>query len=155
MKVFSALLIQIIMPFLFLSCNNSPSKHDDTKNKTAIPADPIKVHVENRTASDSSKENTMDLTAMFVEFTLGDASHFVFKDKSGKDWDFAENKDTHFGFAVEVPKNKVNEKNQGWASNKALQGKWFDIKYMYITQTEYPDGPMAKVPVIIEAKMQQ
>jgi hypothetical protein len=87
-----------------------------------------------------------------VEFTLGDASHYIFKDSAGKTWDFADNKDSHSAFAIEVPAKKANEKNQGFSSNKALQGKWFRIRYSYSMQPQYQDGPMANVPIIMEAK---
>ena len=101
------------------------------------------------------QDTTKTITAKFVEFTLGDASHFVFEDKSGKQWDFAANKDTHYTFEQELPEGQADESNQGWTSNQALQGKWFDLKYAFVSQPEYQDGPMASVPVILEAKQKE
>lgn len=85
---------------------------------------------------------------MFKEFSLGDASHYIFKDKAGKIWDFADCKDKQFSFGVELPASKANTENQGWSSNKTLQGKWFELTYEYVSQPEYQDGPMAKMPII-------
>ena len=155
MKAISTRVIQIMLASVFLACNNATTKPDEANNKLVTPPDTSKTSKENKKAGDSTKENAMHITAMFIEYTLGDASHYSFKDKSGKNWDFADNEDAHYKFAEELPKNKANSTNQGWGSKKQLQGKWFDIKYIYRIQPQYPDGPMAKVPVIIEATLTQ
>ncbi len=153
MKTVNKLILQMLLASAFFSCNNSTTKPGQTNDTLVTPADSSKKIAVIKNAGDSSKENAMSVTAMFIDFTLGDASHFTFKDQSGKTWDFADNEDSTYKFAQELPKNKSNATNQGWGSDKTLQGKWFNIKYIYRNQPEYPDGPMAKVPVIIEAKL--
>ena len=137
----------ILLAATLLACNNSASKQEDT-NKT----DSAKTGIENKIVPDTLKRATTSITAQFVDFTQGDASHFIFKDDTGKDWDFGGNEDGVFKFAMELPKNKANETNQGWGPDKKLQGKWFNISYIYRDQPEYPDGPIAKVPIIISVK---
>lgn len=139
--------ITVLFASALFSCKDSAKKQDETKTT----ADSSKTVTETKTAADSSK-NSMKLTAQFVEFSLGDASHFIFKDQSGKSWDFSGNEDSTYKFGVELPKNKTNESNQGWGSNTVLQGKWFDITYVYRNQPEYQDGPMGKVAVITQVK---
>ena len=129
------------------SCNDSSKKQEETKTT----ADSSKTVREIKPAADTAK-NSMQVSAQFVEFSLSDASHFIFKDQSGKSWDFGGNEDKSFAFNIELPKNKTNDSNQGWGSNTALQGKWFDITYVMRDQPEYQDGPMAKVAVITQVK---
>jgi hypothetical protein len=139
MKTLIILVLQILLGLALFSCNQPTAKQGEAS--TEMP-----------TAADSSTvKNVEVLTAKFIEFELGDAPHFIFEDQSGKTWDFAGNEDPHYPFAEELPENLANETNQGWTSDKSLQGKWFDIKYEYRTQPEYPDGPMASVPIILEA----
>jgi hypothetical protein len=140
--------VSLLLTTALFSCNNSSTKDEDNKKQ----ADTSKAVVENKMPADSSK-NSMQLSAMFVEFTMGDASHFMFKDGAGKTWDFDENEDTSYRFAVELPKDKTNETNQGWSANKAFLGKWFNLTYVYRNQPAYPDGPMAKVAVITQVKL--
>jgi hypothetical protein len=149
MKPAISLTATILLAVLFLSCDNSATKQEDAiKKDSSLPV------TENKIKIDSNTERPLTLTAQFVDFTLGDASHFIFKDKAGKSWDFGDNKDSLFKFAAELPKNKANEMNQGWGPDKRLQGKWFDITYIYKDQPEYTDGPMAKVPIIISVRSQ-
>ena len=135
--------ILILLATALFSCKDSVKKQEEIKTT----ADSSKTITETKPAADSSK-NSMQVTAQFVDFSLGDASHFIFKDKAGKSWDFGGNEDSTYKFGVELPKNKTNDSNQGWGSNTALQGKWFNITYTYKDQPEYQDGPMAKVAVI-------
>lgn len=135
----------IVALFLALSaCNNNTSKEEkifNAKNDSTLQ------NVKKNNATDSS----LSLKAKFTNFQLGDASHYIFTDEKGNEWDFADSRDINFKFAIELPNDKANEQNQGFAPNKKLVGKWFTIRYVYNTQPQYPDGPMAKVPVIIEA----
>ena len=147
MRLIKPFVIPVLLVSTLISCNNSDPKKEETKAVT----DSTKTVVANKNAADSSK-NTLQLTAQFVNFTLGDASHFMFRDESGKEWDFAANEDTAYKLAVELPKKLSNEKNQGWAPDKAMQGKWFRLSYIYRTEPQYPDGPMAKVAVITQVK---
>jgi len=134
-----------------LSCN--PGKGTDIKvDSTATAIDTAKKTAEVKApVTDSS----LQVTAKFVDYTLGDASHFSFEDKTGKEIEFGDNEDTLTKFAVELPKNKANETNQGWGSNKTLQGKWFSIKYVIKKLPQYQDGPLADIKVIVEAKPAQ
>ena len=92
------------------------------------------------------------LKVKFVDFHLGDASHFVFVDEGGKEWEFADIEDTSLVFAVELPESQADETNQGWAPNKTLVGKWFEITYAIRRQPQYTDGPMVDVKVITAVK---
>lgn len=144
----------LFVAILISSCNNSAAKQEATTANAVTKTDTAKIVAETP-AKDTAKEEVLTLNAMFVSFTLGDAEHFTFKDKSGKMWDFRGSDEPTLKFAEELPEAKANETNQGWTSNKALQKKWFDLKYVCRMQPEYIDGPMAKVPIIIEAKMQK
>ena len=121
-----------------LACENKSATTDKTaETTTAVTAD---------------SEKTTALKAKFVSFTLGDAAHFEFDDASGKHWDFADCRDTTVNFAIELPSKEANSENQGWGAAKELQGKWFDLEYKMVEMPEYPDGPMANLPVIVTAK---
>ena len=143
-KVFVCFLVAT----LFACNSNSPTTADATA-ETGTPA------ADSMTATPAANETVMTLNAMFVEFSLGDAEHYSFKDKTGKDWDFGGCDDASVQFSQELPEAEANESNQGWTSNKALQGKWFDLKYVVRQQPQYLEGPIGDVPVIVEAKQVQ
>ena len=147
MKIIKFAAIQLLILFIVASCNNNRTKQKETKDTTSIAS----IDSSKKPAVDPSKKNELSITAMFVEFSLGDASHYIFKDKVGKIWDFADCKDKKFLFGVELQASKANSENQGWTSNKTLQGKWFELTYKYVTQPEYQDGPITKVPIITKA----
>ena len=151
MKTLKVIVIQLFVLFVVFSCNNTSEKRKETKDTTNITL----TDSSKKIAINSSKKNEQNITAMFVEFSLGDASHYTFKDKAGKIWDFADCKDKQFTFGIELPASKASTENQGWASNKTLQGKWFELTYEYVTQPEYEDGPMVKVPIITKASLKQ
>ena len=92
------------------------------------------------------------IRAKFVEFELGDASHFIFEDETGKIWDFGGNDNTEYQFAQEVPEEEADESNQGWGSDPKLQEKWFDIGYYETEREQYIDGPIGTVFIISEVK---
>lgn len=138
-------LLALFLMAALVACQNTASKSGDA---TDTPAD-----TENTEAPAPSEEKIMTLTAQFVEFSLGDAEHYLFKDKAGKTWDFGGCVDENVQFAEELPAEQADETNQGWGSNKKLQNKWFDLKYAIRQQPQYIDGPVGDVPVIIEAKM--
>ncbi len=92
---------------------------------------------------------TKTLTAKFVDFSLGDASHYIFEDKTGKTWDFDDNRATNIALSQELPEKEANETNQGWAPNKKMVGKWFNISYEIRTGPLYQDGPIGKIKVIV------
>ena len=151
MKTIKFVAIQLLILFVLASCNNTPTKEKETKDTTVVSS----IDSSKKQVADTSKKNELTITAMFVEFSLGDASHYTFKDQTGKIWDFADCKDKQFSFGIELPAKKTNTENQGWSSNKTLQGKWFELTYEYVTQPEYQDGPMVKVPVITKASLKQ
>ena len=145
-KIKTIALSFLLMTALF-SCNNDSTKKEDDKQTV----DTSKT-VTKETRPVDSTNMTMVVKAKFVDFTLGDASHYMFKDENGKDWDFAENHDSTYKFSVELPKAKSNESNQGWGSDKALQGKWFRITYANKTLQQSEGGPMVKALVIVSVK---
>lgn len=139
----------ILFALLFVAlaaCQNSGAKQEEATENTEANTE---------TADTAKEEKVLSLHARFVEFTLGDAAHFVFEDKSGNQWDFGGCDDTSLEFAKELSIAETNEINQGWTSNASLQNKWFDLKYVVRQQPMYIDGPIGDVMVIIEAKAAQ
>ena len=154
MKAFKTVALQVLIVLALFSCNDSAIKQGD--DKTVVATDSSKpVEANKNVATPSTKENVMNITAKFVEFSLGDISHYIFEDKAGKSWDFTDCNDSSYKFAVELPKNKANETNQGWASEKKLQGKWFDIKYVNKDGRELTNGNMDSIAVILEVKIKE
>ena len=155
MKSFKTIFYQIILVFALVSCNNAVKKQETSSQNVVAGIDSTNQISETKAAEEAKKEAALTLSAMFVEFTLGDAEHYTFKDKAGKTWDFGSCDDEKVKFYVELPEAQANEDNRGFTSNKALQKKWFDLKYVIREQPQYQDGPVAKVPVIIEATIQK
>ncbi len=151
MKLIKTFILPLLVVSVCFSCNNAGSKPNTTTQNGVATIDSIKAISEGKRTKDTAKEEILSITAMFVDFTLGDAEHYTFTDKAGKTWEFGGCDDKKNQFAVELPEAQANEANQGFGGNKALQKKWFDLKYVIRTQPEYQDGPMAKVPIIVEA----
>lgn len=145
------------------SCTNNISTAPENKTevtpsvespqpKTEIPA----TDVEEKTESELTPEDgTKTIIAKFVKFSLGDASHYIFKDESGDTWDFGGCDSKNFIFENELDESESNSDNQGWGSNKELQGKWFVISYYQKEEPLYIDGPIGMVNVIKEVKLKQ
>ncbi len=136
--------ILFLLGILFqYGCMTDPSGEGEYDRDSVITA-PI----------DASKHDSIIIVkAKFMGFELGDASHFTFEDAEGNVLDFAGCEEKDFEFAMELNADKQNEQNQGWTSNPDLKGKWFNLKYIYRNQPQYPDGPMGRVPVIVKAEM--
>ena len=56
---------------------------------------------------------------------------------------------------MELQSEKQNEENQGWKTNPDLKNKWFEIKYSYRNQPKYQDGPVMKVPIILQVELSE
>jgi hypothetical protein len=95
------------------------------------------------------------IVAKFVDFSLGDAEHYAFEDKSGVAWEFGGNKAESMAFGEALPSEAANASNQGWGPNKQLVGKWFNITYEVRSIPQYQDGPMGDVQVIVAATAAQ
>ena len=145
MKLSSIAFLPIGMAALFFSCKSSTSKKKEEP----------KIDTTQKIAVDTTSVKEKHAIARFDEFSLGDASHFMFTDESGAKLDFGGNEDTLYKFAEELPANKANETNQGWTSDKKLQGKLFDITYVIRTQPLYIDGPMGEVSIITKATLKE
>ncbi len=127
--------------FLLLSgCGDAASTSDAAGSDNEIPEH----------ASDAELKT---IRAKFVEFELGDASHYIFEDEAGERWDFGGNDDPDYEFAMEVPEEEADESNQGWGSDADLQGKWFDIGYYEDEREMYIDGPVGTVNIIAEVTL--
>lgn len=137
------ILTAILLATVLLACNGNAPKPEETADV---------VTTADTTAAAATNDQVLTLTAKFVDFELGDASHYSFVDKAGKTWDFGRCEDESLDFAKELPESEANETNQGWTSNKDLQGKWFDLKYVIKQEEMYIDGPVGDVKVILEAK---
>lgn len=156
MKKIKCVAIPLLIIFIAASCNNNIPKEKETKDTIVVASiDSSNKPATAKPTSDSSSKKELMITAMFVDFSLGDASHFTFKDKNNKIWDFAKCTDEKFQFAMELPASKADESNQGWSANKKLQGKWFQLTYEFVMQPEYQDGPIAKVPIITKVSLVQ
>lgn len=99
-------------------------------------------------ASHAASAAKLSLTAQFVDFSLGDAEHYMFKDKDDKEWEFNGCQDKKIGFAYELPEKEANSDNQGWGPNKSLVGKWFKLSYQIKKQPRYEGGPPEAVKII-------
>ena len=134
MKTVKILLAQLLIIVIISSCNNTAVQQKEIKDTLVITSpDTSQKPIVAKPITDTTNKNELNITAMFIDFSLGDAAHYTFKDKAGKVWDFADCKDKQYAFGVELPASKANEANQGWASNKNLQGKWFMLTYNYVT----------------------
>ena len=158
----------LLAGIFFVSCDNSPSssatKTSQAEDTTSIetPVQPQElgeesiVDSETPTESESEKDNkTFKLTAKFLEFSLGDASHYIFEDEAGKRWDFGQCEAKNYIFEQELEASEINSDNQGWGSNEDLQGKWFEITYHKEEQPLYIDGPMGTVDVISKVTLKK
>jgi hypothetical protein len=150
MKPISSLVVPILLVLALFSCKNAEKKPENVN--VAPPKDSVKMATSIPSKTDTLKESVLALTAMFVDFSLGDAEHFNFKDKTGKTWDFGGCDENNIQFSQELPAAQTTESNQGWGSNKNLQKKWFNLRYVLRNQPQYEGGPMTKVPIIVEAK---
>lgn len=153
MKVYKILWVQVFSVILFISCNEAATTKSNNE-KIASPPDTLKINPAEKNEINAN-DKTLSITAKFIDFSLGDIPHYNFIDKTGKFWDFTDNKETQYKFSAELPANKANETNQGWTSDKTLQGKWFNIKYTYVDGRKLTDGNMDTVAIILEAKMKQ
>lgn len=131
---------------------NSQSDSPNTDN-TKLPQESSNGNQEQAPPRSVDFEEEI-LNAKFIEFELGDASHYIFEDEYGKAWDFAGCEGPNCDFAMELPAEEADETNQGWSSNSKLQGKWFNLSY-YATERElYIDGPVGTVYIISSAKIE-
>ncbi len=151
------LFLLLSLAFLFSCAGNGERKNEKgpipiTKKST----DSTQVIVDTKPNLETELKNesgngSFTLKAKFLSFRLGDAEHYEFEDESGKYWDFAGSKNKTFYFSQELNENEADESNQGWGSNKELQGKWFLLTVIKVEQPEYIDGPMVMANIIQEA----
>ncbi|MFT6138456.1 MAG: hypothetical protein ACJA0U_001234 [Salibacteraceae bacterium] len=123
----------------------------DTKEYNLETADAKNVSTD--TVQPQTEKALLTIEAQFIDFFLGDASHFNFVDISGETWDFAGCNSQDFEFERILDTAEINSKNQGWGSTKELQGKWFKISYSLEERAQYIDGPIVTVKIIQEAEL--
>lgn len=104
-----------------------------------------------RKVEDELTDEQFTVKAKFKEFWLGDAEHYSFEKESGEVISFGGSEIDNFEFAVELKDSEANSENQGWGSNKKLQGKWFKISYLEREKPLYTDGPLENVKIITKA----
>ncbi|MFT5864231.1 MAG: hypothetical protein ACI828_002905 [Flavobacteriales bacterium] len=155
MKNLSVLLL-LTSTILFGSCAEKTdakvSNLESDNVKTVIESDDVKT-ISIDTVQPQIENDYLTIEAQFIEFYLGDASHFNFVDESGTTWDFSGCNSTDFEFERLLATEEINSDNQGWGSNKELQDKWFKISYSMEEREQYIDGPMATVKIIQEAEL--
>lgn len=135
---------------LCISCDNTTAeKTVETNIETKIETN---IDIPKKTEpAQANQEGSTILKAKFVEFHLGDASHYMFEDETGKVWDFGGCDSKDFVFEQELSDAEVTDENQGFGSNKELLNKWFTLTCIKREQPLYQDGPMGEVDVISEA----
>ena len=154
-------MLSVLMFLTSCTNNNSTASDENTAQVTEEEAPQSKTEIqelETPTKAETEPEITQEektntVTAKFVEFVLGDASHFKFEDESGKMWDFGGCESKNFTFEKELEESASNTDNQGWGSNKELQEKWFILSYDQREEPLYIDGPIGMVNIITEAKL--
>jgi hypothetical protein len=98
-------------------------------------------------------QKSFKVKAKFVDFEMGDVAHYLFEDEQGEIWDFTACADEDFMFGNPLPSEQRDDFNQGWTSNKVLQGRWFLLECGVEPQQLYPDGPKDLAQVIEEATL--
>jgi hypothetical protein len=140
------LLLVVFTSLLFANCMTDPSSEEnEILNQDTLLDSPI----------DTVNNSVLVVKAKFLEFELNDASHYIFKDTAGNVWDFGGCEEKDYEFAMELQSEKQNEENQGWKTNPDLKNKWFEIKYSYRNQPKYQDGPVMKVPIILQVELSE
>jgi len=146
-----ALILLFSMLVTLIACNPDNSTAAETAMDTLTRSEEAKPKEPGKNAGDLAKEKATTLVVQFKGFSMGDQPHYLFTDKAGKEWDFVENQDTSIAFSLQLPQKKATERNQGFASNKTLEGKWFSIQYGFSMQPQHETERMANLPVIIKA----
>jgi hypothetical protein len=143
----------LILLFL-ISCSGNGNKQVEKEiiSTTEASTDSVAVPVDQNLEPETEpKSESFTVKAQFIDFELGDASHYGFEDASGKHWDFRGCNSKTLDFVYELDEKEANESNQGWGSNKKLQGKWFRLTIVKVEQPEYIDGPITMADIIQEA----
>ena len=130
----------LLLTFVFTSLSSASAK------------EPTPTPVQAKTQKPAPTK-TFQVKAKFREFSLGDASHFSFTTEKGKYMDFGGCEAKNFKFSRLLPEKEMNTDNQGWGSNKELQGKWFLLTYKIVEREMYIDGPMGKVEIITKVEI--
>jgi hypothetical protein len=130
-----------------VSCNGNTKEPAETNSDFE---EEVPKYANNISRALESENQTFTIKVKFIDFELGDVSHYSFEDESGKYWDFGGYESNDFEFAIGLSEEESNMDNQGWATNKDLQGKWFLLTYFIKEQEEYIDGPIGKVKIIKE-----
>lgn len=101
----------------------------------------------------SPAQESFKVKAKFVDFEVGDVDHYLFEDEQGEIWDFTNCADEDFIFKQSLAIEQHDALNQGWASNKVLQGRWFLLECGTRQQPLYPNGPNDIAQVIEDATL--
>jgi hypothetical protein len=140
MKFYRLLFLLTTALFLF-SCDD-----ETVTDETTTTADTTTTTVITEPVVDLVAEDPNTFKATFIGFQLGDVPHFMFKDESGKDWDFTSSMITNFTFEVEMESGDLGP-------DPKLLNKTFMIKYETKEEQMYADGPIGEVKRIIEATL--
>ena len=101
------------------------------------------------------KEEEFSVRGKFIDYYLGDASHFSFETELGEAIEFDGCVIDNLSFSRGLSEEETNYDNQGWGSNPELQGKWFKLTYVVRREQMYIDGPMGAVNIIIKAELDE
>jgi hypothetical protein len=144
----------LLLISLLVSCSGKNEKTTESDIPVETNATSAKEMTEETVVlepEEDQQDGTLTVKAKFIEFNFGDSESYLFEDESGKMWDFAGSQSTKYEFGIELSETEANEDNQGWGSNKDLQGKWFKLTYVTREQEQYIDGPIVAVDVISNA----
>ena len=152
--LFFAMLLSVT--FAFTACDETDSSNDDSDPNTAEITDSLEAN-ETEGHFDEIPDHATDAEIAsarlkFVGFELGDASHYLFEDEAGEQWDFAACEGKNCDFGVQLSEEESDESNQGWGSNTELEGEWFNVEYYETERELYIDGPIGKVMIISETE---
>lgn len=131
---------------ILYACTNNSSKKDNNGAPIVSVPDTVEFTIEA-----APEKEIFTIEAQFIEFSFGDAEHYVFKDASNKVWDFSSCYSKNFNFSRELNEEEANTENQGWGANEDLVGSWFKLTYFKTVQQLYIDGPDGTVEIIEEA----
>ncbi len=112
------------------------------------------INLDDETENEAIDEDDSAIRAKFIEFSLGDAEHYTFEKENGERIVFDGSEANNYNFGIELPEAEANSENQGWGSNKELQGKWFKLTFFTRQQPQYIDGPMGTARIINKAVLE-
>ncbi|MGH1336386.1 MAG: hypothetical protein ACRBFS_09685 [Aureispira sp.] len=134
--------VVLFLFYSFIACNQR------TNNELTPPSTQARLVSPTTVPKESFK-----VKAKFIDFEMGDITHYLFEDEQGEIWDFTTCSDEEFIFEQTLSKEQYTSFNKGWTSNSILQGRWFLLDCGTRLQPLYPDGPEDIAQIINDATL--